>query len=69
MHVKTDDQNYIRDTNTGALINTDNTGYAKVMHQINELKRVNSLENKVNSMEKDIGDIKMLLQNILSKVS
>lgn len=69
MHVKTDDQNYIRDTNTGALINIDNTGYAKVMHQINELKRVNSLENKVNSMEKDIGDIKMLLQNILSKVS
>ena len=69
MHVKTNTPNYIRDTSTGALINTDNAGHAKVIHQINELKKINYLENRLNSMETDITDIKMLLQNILSKVS
>ena len=51
--------------NTGAIINTNKSGYDRYMATRNRLntdkERIENLENKVDSLSSDISDIKNLL--------
>lgn len=51
--------------NTGAIINTNKSGYDRYMATRNKLntdkERIENLENKVDSLSSDISDIKNLL--------
>ena len=51
--------------NTGAIINTNKSGYERYMATRNKLntdkERIENLENKVDSLSSDISDIKNLL--------
>ena len=58
-----------RDLDSGAILNTDieelKTYYAQVEIKNKEMEEKLKLENKVNKLEDDIGEIKMLLRNLL----
>ena len=62
-------ENYYRDLESGALLNTDmeelKTYYAERDLRIKELQEKQSLENKVNKLEDDIGEIKGLLRDLI----
>jgi hypothetical protein len=58
-----------RDLDSGAILNTDieelKSYYAQVEIKNREMEEKLKLENKVNKLEDDIGEIKMLLRNLL----
>lgn len=58
-----------RDLDSGAILNTDleelKAYYAQVEIKNREIEEKKSLENKVNKLEEDIGEIKFLLRNLL----
>ena len=58
-----------RDLGSGAILNTDieelKAYYAQVEIKNKEMEEKLKLENKVNKLEDDIGEIKMLLRNLL----
>lgn len=58
-----------RDLDSGAILNTDleelKSYYAQVEIKNKEIEEKKSLETKVNKLEEDIGEIKLLLRNLL----
>jgi hypothetical protein len=69
-YVQIEGHNHLyRDLNTGALINTDleelKTYYAESELKNREMEEKIKLENKVNKLEEDIGEIKHLLRNLV----
>lgn len=70
MLIKTEEGNFVRDTNSMALLNTDRSAReeyfmkAKMMQiQKSEITRINS---EIDSLKSDIGDIKSMLIQLLS---
>lgn len=66
-----DQQNWVRDTESGALLNTSREEleayYAKREIAKQKEKEKQALENKVNKLEEDITQIKELLQQLVSR--
>ena len=64
-------RNLIRDTDSGAVLNTDREEleayYAEVEMRKKQLEEKRTLENKVNKLEQDISDIKNLLQQLVTR--
>ena len=64
-------QNWVRDTESGALLNTSREEleayYAKREIAKQKEKEKQALENKVNKLEEDITQIKELLQQLVSR--
>jgi len=62
----------MRDTESMALINTDNTGLQQYYEKRNRLAaekdQINNLKSEVIDLKKDVNDIKQLLNQILEKV-
>lgn len=60
-----------RDESTQAIINKNKDDYKKYIENRKRLncdkERINQLENKVDSLCSDLGDIKNLLQKIVDK--
>lgn len=58
-----------RDLESGAILNTDveelKAYYAQVEIKNKEMEEKLKLENKVNKLEEDVGEIKMLLRNLI----
>ena len=58
-----------RDLDSGAILNTDleelKSYYAQVEIKKKEIEEKQKLENKVDKLEEDIGEIKLLLRNLL----
>lgn len=53
-----------RDEDTGAIVNCNNTAYDRYM---NKVKRKKFEREELDSMKKDIEEIKSLLKDLLSK--
>lgn len=69
-YVKIQSHNHLyRDTETNAILNTDmeelKAYYADVELKKKEIMEKQKLENKVNKLEEDIGEIKHLLRNLI----
>lgn len=66
--IKTDVENLVK-TETGAVINTDRSGFDAYVAQRNaamkSADRVTILEHKINNMSSDLTAIKDMLQQIL----
>lgn len=64
-------QNWVRDTESGALLNTSREEleayYAKREIAKQKEKEKQALENKVNKLEEDITQIKELLQQLVTR--
>lgn len=65
-------QNYVRDTHSRALLNTDHeelkTYYAERDKKIKELQEKKALEEKVNKLEEDMSEIKDLLRQLVTRM-
>lgn len=67
-----DREHLAKDLTNGGVINTDRSGYLKYQEQkrvaLNKLEKEKDLQNKVESMEKDINNIKSMLVDVLNKL-
>ena len=68
MKVKTDVNGIVRDTDTGALLNTDLGGLDAYKKAIKKNAEIDGLREKVNSIENDVTEIKNLLLKIVEKI-
>jgi len=61
--------NLYRDLSSGAIVNTDNLSYKQHLQHTKSLEnqkiRMEILENKVNQINEDLGEIKSLLKNLI----
>lgn len=60
-----------RDSNSGAIINTDRNAYNQHLNYIknieNEKNRIHNLEKDVQMIKNDISDVKFLLKTLIEK--
>jgi hypothetical protein len=68
-YIKVKDKDHlVRDSYSNAIINTDIEGYNSYMEtyriKYNEKKRIENLENDVNSIKSDLNEIKDLLRGL-----
>lgn len=66
MLVKTDAEGYMKDTSTGAFINTDDTAYARFLAQRSSIKKNDDLCKRMSAVENDLRDIKDLLLQVVN---
>lgn len=69
--VKVEDSNFVRDTNSRALINQDYAArdeyYAKVKMLSSNKNQINKLNTDVDNLKSELSDIKNLLNQLLLK--
>jgi len=66
--IKTEIEGIVRDTTNNALLNRDNSSlfaYKKVKQKNAELEEI---KNKVNTIDNELADIKLLIHKILEKI-
>lgn len=66
MLVKTETEGFMKDTATGAFINTDDASYARYMAQRASIKKNNDLCNRIDAVENDLREIKNLLLQVVN---
>jgi hypothetical protein len=66
MLVKTDKTGFVKNTTTGAIINTDDDAYKKFLAARNEAETNKNLSIKMKSLELELIDIKKLLLQIVN---
>lgn len=63
--------NLLRDSYSNGIVNDDLQAYKSYIEsykqRVNELNKINSLEEDMNSIKDDINEIKALLKSLLSK--
>jgi len=67
MLVKTEDPLFMKDTSTGAFINTDNDSYKKFLAAKEQVMKSNDLCKRMALLEVDLREIKNLLLNIVHR--
>ena len=67
-----DNEHLMKDADNGGVVNTDHAGYLKYKKQrevlLSKLEKEKDLQNKVESIETDINNIKSMLTQILQKL-
>jgi hypothetical protein len=66
MLVKTEADGFMKDTSSGAFINTDDASYAKFVAERSKVKNSKELSNRISSVEDDIKEIKTLLLQVVN---
>jgi hypothetical protein len=69
MMIQTTDANFVRDTETNAVINTNTTAYMLYKQQRERARTVDSLAAEVNELRSDISEIKQLLRMLTQNAS
>ena len=59
--------NLYRDMSTGAIINTDQSGVTSYKRKKESVKRQHELEDRVNHIENQIDDIKIMLSILIKQ--
>lgn len=67
--IKTDKEDFLRDTANHALINTNVSAYKQYVQQRESQKKVMNIEGEVNSLKKDVTDIKEMLMILIKQNS
>ena len=69
--VKVKESNFVRDTNSMAIINTDNTAkneyIAKVRLLNNQKTEINKVNQEINQIKSELSEIKDLMKQLLLK--
>jgi hypothetical protein len=66
-HVKIKDfDNFVKDPSTGAVLNTDQSILMRRNSEIEAMRKEARQEHKINSIEKDLAEIKELLRKLVS---
>ena len=66
MLVKTETEGYMKDTTSGAFINTDDASYARFLAQRSSIKKNNDLCKRIDAVEDDLREIKNLLLQVVN---
>jgi len=66
MLVKTEADEFMKDTSTGAFINTDDASYAKFVAERSKAKNSKDLSNRIGAVEEDLREIKNLLLQVVN---
>jgi hypothetical protein len=66
MLVKTDTEGFMKDTSTGAFINTDDISYARFMAQRSSSKKSQDLCKRMDAIEGDLREIKDILLQVIN---
>jgi len=66
MLVKTEADGFMKDTSTGAFINTDDASYVKFVAERSKVKNSKELSNRISAVENDIKEIKTLLLQVVN---
>ena len=69
MYHKTDRPEYMRDSETGALISVDHPGLLEYKKKREQIASMSSMKNDVEMLKEDVNGLKSILQQILEKVS
>jgi hypothetical protein len=67
MLVKTNHQGYVKDTDSGVIINNDEEEYKKFLATRESIKRNNNLCKRIDEVENDLRDIKELLLQLVHR--
>jgi hypothetical protein len=71
MLVQVNDTNYLRDTNSMALINNDRSAKEEYFNRSKIIKsqkdEINNIKLEITSMKSDVTDIKELLKQLIGK--
>ena len=66
MLMKTEADGFMKDTSTGAFINTDDASYAKFVAERSKVKNSKELSNRISAVEDDLKEIKTLLLQVVN---
>ncbi len=66
MLVKTEADGFMKDTTSGAFINTDDASYAKFVAERSKVKNSKDLSNRISAVEDDLKEIKTLLLQVVN---
>lgn len=66
MLVKTDQVGYMKDTASGAMINTDDESYKKFLAARAQALKSNELDQRISGVENDLKEIKDLLLGLIN---
>ena len=67
--IKTEKENFLRDTTNHALINTNVSAYKQYVQQRESQRKVMDIESEVTSLKKDVTDIKEMLMILIKQNS
>jgi hypothetical protein len=67
--IKTEKEDFLRDNTNNALINTNVTAYQQYRNQRESQKKVMNIEGEVDSLKKDVTDIKEMLMILIKQNS
>jgi len=62
--IETEDQRFLRDPSSMALINNDVAAYQQYKERRKQNSRVDNLCGEIDNLKNDIGEIKQMLQNL-----
>lgn len=65
-YLETKERGYFRDNNTGAVVNLNDDAYQAYRAHRDKAIKAASLEERVNTMSKDMDDIKSMLGQVLT---
>lgn len=65
-YIKTEISGLVRDIQSGAIINIDNSEYKSILSQRNKKKEIDKLQQDVAELSSSIGEIKSLLKQIIT---
>lgn len=65
-YVKTDIPDLIRDTSSGAIINTNDSYYKQLVASRNQSKQTQEVCQKMKALETELTQIKMMLQQVIN---
>jgi hypothetical protein len=67
MLVETNHIGYVKDTDTGVIINNNEEEYKKFLAARESSRKTNNLCNRIDEVEKDLQDIKSLLLQLVHR--
>lgn len=68
MLVPTNNKDFLKDTETGALVNQNPGALQEHKKKIEQFKSIDNMKSEINTMKDDISSIKTMLELILKKV-
>lgn len=69
MIVQTEDSNFVRDSSSGAVINTNVTAYKIFKQQRGVAQQAALMEREIDSLKNEIGELKQLIGQLVNHVS
>jgi hypothetical protein len=67
--IKTEKEDFHRNCENHALINTNVSAYARYVENRKSLKKVSNVEGEITSLKRDVQDIKELLGVLIKQIS